>query len=92
MAYHTQSENPQVANRSGIAKKVKVGFDKIPAPLIETFPELVDIQGLPLTDVAGNRLITSVITTFAVLIAKLKSGRTKFVRRFDLRFCHYSLS
>lgn len=63
MAYHTQSENPQVANRSGIAKKVKVGFDKIPAPLIETFPELVDIQGLPLTDVAGNRLITSVITT-----------------------------
>lgn len=46
-----------------MTKQVKVGFDKIPAPLVETFPELVDIQGLPLTDAAGNRLITSEITT-----------------------------
>lgn len=44
-----------------MTKQVKIGFDKTPAPLVETNPELVDIQGLPLTDSAGNRLITSVI-------------------------------
>lgn len=39
-------------------RQVKIGFDKTPAPPIKIYPELVDIQGTPLTDSAGNPLVT----------------------------------
>ena len=39
-------------------RQVKIGFDKVPAPLTKSFHQLVDIKGVPLTDAAGNPLVT----------------------------------
>ena len=39
-------------------RQVKIGFDKVPAPLTKSFHQLVDIKGTPLTDAAGNPLVT----------------------------------
>lgn len=39
-------------------RQVKIGFDRVPAPLTKSFHQLVDIKGVPLTDAAGNPLVT----------------------------------
>lgn len=39
-------------------KQIKIGFDKTPSPIAETFPQLVDIEGNLLFDEAGNPLLT----------------------------------
>ncbi len=39
-------------------RQVKIGFDKVPAPLSKSYHQLVDIKGVPLTDAAGNPLVT----------------------------------
>ena len=41
-----------------MAKQIKLGFDKIPAPITESFPQLQDIEGNLLYDTAGNPLLT----------------------------------
>jgi hypothetical protein len=39
-------------------KQIQIGYDKVPAPVTKRFPQLIDIEGIPLTDVAGNPLLT----------------------------------
>lgn len=41
-----------------MSKQIKIGFDKVPAPVTKQYPQLVDIQGQPLFDAAGNPLLT----------------------------------
>jgi hypothetical protein len=42
-----------------MAKQIKVGFDKIPSPQLEQVVPLYDLSsGTPLTDVAGNIIVT----------------------------------
>ena len=42
-----------------MAKQVKIGFDKVPAPVTRQFPQLQDIEGNLLYDAAGNPLLTA---------------------------------
>ena len=39
-------------------KQIKVGLDKVPAPVTKQFTQLIDIEGNLLTDAAGNPLVT----------------------------------
>lgn len=41
-----------------MAKQIKIGFDIHPAPVTKQFTQLVDIEGTPLFDDAGNPLVT----------------------------------
>lgn len=41
-----------------MAKQIKLGFDKVPAPITTQYPQLLDIRGNPLFDEAGNPLLT----------------------------------
>jgi hypothetical protein len=41
-----------------MAKQIKIGFDKTPAPVTKQFQQLVDIEGTKLFDDAGNPLYT----------------------------------
>lgn len=41
-----------------MAKQIKIGFDKVPAPITQSFPQLQDIEGNLLYDTAGNPLLT----------------------------------
>lgn len=41
-----------------MGKQIKVGLDKIPAPVTKQFTQLVDIEGTKLFDAAGNPLVT----------------------------------
>lgn len=59
-------------------KQVKIGFDKTPAPPIKIYPELVDIQGTPLTDSAGNPLVTEEGATLASF-ARADNSTSTFV-------------
>jgi hypothetical protein len=42
----------------GTSNQIKIGFDKVSAPVTKQYPQLIDIQGQPLTDAAGNPLLT----------------------------------
>ncbi len=44
-----------------MAKQIKIGFDKVPAPVTKQFTQLVDIEGTRLFDAAGNPLVTEEI-------------------------------
>lgn len=51
-----------------MSKQIQIGYDKVPAPITKDFPQLVDIEGIPLTDSAGNPLVTeedAVLGSFA---------------------------
>ena len=39
-------------------KQIKIGLDKVPAPVTKQFTQLIDIEGNLLTDAAGNPLVT----------------------------------
>ena len=55
-------------------RQVKIGFDRVPAPLTKSYHQLVDIKGIPLTDAAGNPLVTQEIaqsTAFTTAINSL---------------------
>jgi hypothetical protein len=39
-------------------KQIKIGLDKVPAPVTKQFTQLVDIEGSKLTDSAGNPIVT----------------------------------
>ena len=41
-----------------MSKQIKIGFDKVPAPLTKQYPQLYDIEGAKLYDAAGNPLLT----------------------------------
>lgn len=41
-----------------MSKQIKIGFDKVPAPITKQFTQLVDIEGTKLFDSAGNPLVT----------------------------------
>jgi hypothetical protein len=41
-----------------MAKQIKIGLDKVPAPVTKQFTQLVDIEGTLLFDAAGNPLVT----------------------------------
>ena len=41
-----------------MAKQIKIGFDKTPAPITKVFQQLIDKEGTPLFDDAGNPLVT----------------------------------
>lgn len=41
-----------------MAKQIKIGLDKVPAPVTKQFTQLVDIEGSKLFDSAGNPLVT----------------------------------
>ena len=41
-----------------MAKQIKIGLDKVPAPVTKQFTQLVDIEGTKLFDAAGNPLVT----------------------------------
>jgi hypothetical protein len=51
-----------------MAKQIKIGLDKVPAPVTKQYTQLVDIEGAKLTDSAGNPVVTedeSVLGAFA---------------------------
>jgi hypothetical protein len=56
MASVTIVKVSSIANSLG--KKIKLGFDKTPAPVTKQFQQLVDIEGTLLFDDAGNPLVT----------------------------------
>lgn len=56
MASVTLVKVSSVANSLG--RKIKLGFDKVPAPVTKQFQQLVDIEGTLLFDDAGNPLVT----------------------------------
>ena len=41
-----------------MSKQIKIGLDKVPAPVTKQFTQLVDIEGTRLFDAAGNPLVT----------------------------------
>ena len=41
-----------------MAKQIKIGFDKTPAPVTKVFQQLIDVDGTLLFDDAGNPLVT----------------------------------
>jgi hypothetical protein len=41
-----------------MAKQIKIGLDKVPAPVTKQYTQLVDIEGAKLTDSAGNPVVT----------------------------------
>lgn len=41
-----------------MGKQIKIGFDKVPAPVTKQYTQLVDIEGTKLFDAAGNPLVT----------------------------------
>jgi len=41
-----------------MSKQIKIGFDKVPAPVTKQYTQLVDIEGTKLFDAAGNPLVT----------------------------------
>ncbi len=41
-----------------MSKQIKIGLDKVPAPVTKQFSQLVDIEGTLLFDAAGNPLVT----------------------------------
>ena len=41
-----------------MAKQIKIGYDVVPAPVTKQFPQLKDIFGSDLVDIAGNPLVT----------------------------------
>lgn len=41
-----------------MAKQIKIGYDKTPAPVTKQFIQLIDSEGTPLFDDAGNPLVT----------------------------------
>ena len=41
-----------------MSKQIKIGLDKVPAPVTKQFIQLVDIEGTKLYDAAGNPLVT----------------------------------
>jgi len=41
-----------------MAKQIKIGYDKTPAPITKQFIQLIDREGTPLFDDAGNPLVT----------------------------------
>lgn len=41
-----------------MSKQIKIGLDKVPAPVTKQFTQLVDIEGTKLFDAAGNPLVT----------------------------------
>lgn len=59
-------------------KQIKIGFDKTPSPPIKIYPTLVDIQGTPLTDSAGNPLVTEEGATLASF-ARADNSTSAFV-------------
>ena len=57
-------------------KQIQIGYDKVPAPVTKQFPQLVDIEGIPLTDSAGNPLLTeedAILGSFARAEAALST-------------------
>ena len=41
-----------------MSKQIKIGLDKNPAPITKQFNQLIDTEGTPLVDAAGNPLLT----------------------------------
>ena len=41
-----------------MSKQIKIGLDKLPAPLTKQYTQLIDLEGLPLRDAAGNPLVS----------------------------------
>ena len=39
-------------------KQIKIGLDKVPAPVTKQYTQLIDIEGTKLTDAAGNPIVT----------------------------------
>ena len=39
-------------------KQIKLGLDKVPAPVTKQFTQLIDIEGNLLYDAAGNPVVT----------------------------------
>lgn len=51
-----------------MSKQIKIGLDKVPAPVTKQYTQLIDIEGTKLVDSAGNPIVTeeeSVVGSFA---------------------------
>ena len=62
-------------------KQIKIGFDRVPAPVTKQFPQLVDDQGNPLFDVAGNPLFTEEDATLSAF-ARASNSMPAHVNNF----------
>ena len=58
---------------NSLGQKIKVGFDKIPAPVTKQFTQLVDNEGTLLFDDAGNPLVTEENTATTEVLASSNS-------------------
>ncbi len=77
-----------------MAKQIKIGLDKVPAPVTKQFTQLVDIEGTKLYDAAGNPLVTEEDAASGAFTsgqnalschvnnAKLEGGNVKVVEQF----------
>lgn len=59
-------------------RQVKIGFDKVPTPPVTTYHQLLDVRGTPLTDAAGNPLVTEDAAT-ATSFSLAKNSLSSFV-------------
>ena len=67
-----------------MSKQIKIGLDKVPAPVTKQFTQLVDIEGSKLFDAAGNPLVTeeeAALTQFT----STENALSVFVNNTDVR-------
>ena len=63
-------------------KQIKLGLDKVPAPVTKQFTQLIDIEGNLLYDAAGNPVVTedeAVLGSFS----KSESATSVFANNYD---------
>jgi len=48
-----------------MSKQIKIGLDKVPAPVTKQYVQLIDIEGAKLTDSAGNAIVTEDAATLS---------------------------
>ena len=67
-----------------MSKQIKIGLDKVPAPVTKQYTQLIDIEGAKLTDSAGNPIVTEDEATIGSF-ASAESSLSVFVNNLGKR-------
>jgi hypothetical protein len=67
-----------------MSKQIKIGLDKVPAPVTKQYTQLIDIEGAKLTDSAGNPIVTEEESTLGSF-ASAETSLSVFVNNLGKR-------
>jgi hypothetical protein len=67
-----------------MSKQIKIGLDKVPAPVTKQYAQLIDIEGTALNDSAGNPIVTEDEATIGSF-ASAQSALSVFVNNLGKR-------